>query len=126
MVGIMKNTISVIKDIKVLQDTAKYRLSLVKLDNLDVTTFDKAISDHFKMGDKVEIDYEETEKYKTIKSIKQYIEGSKEVYEKVSEQISNSINQPVDKKITEMIENNIFSSDFELSGKKYEITIKEK
>lgn len=118
----IKNTINTIRDISVLKDTEKYKLSLVKLDGLDVTTFDKAISEHYKIGDKVEIDYEETEKYKTIKTIKKYVEGSKEAYEK----ISNSLNQPTEEKVVDMIENSIFTSEFELGGKVYEVTIKEK
>lgn len=122
----MKNIIGTIQEIKVLQDTEKYRLSLVKLDCLDVTTFDKDISEHFKIGDKVEIDYEIVEKddkvFKTIKTIKIYVEGSKEICEK----ISNSLNQPTEEKVSNMIENNIFTSDFELDGKVYEVTINRK
>lgn len=118
----IKNIIGIIQNIETLQKTDKYTLSLVKLENIDLTTFDKSIAEHFKKGDKVEIDYEESEKYKTIKTIKIYEEGSKEAYE----QVSNSLNQPVEERVTNMIENNIFTSEFILNEKCYEITIKEK
>lgn len=118
----IKNVIGTIQDINVLKKTEKYTLHLVKLDNIDLTTFDKAISDHFKIGDKVEIDYEESEKYNTIKTIKLYIEGAKEVIEEVN----NSLNQSVDERVINMINNNTFTTDFVMNERCYEITIKEK
>ena len=135
----------VIKEIRLLKDTysngfggREYKLSLVKVlagtEELELTTFNEAISERFSVDDKVDIEFEEKGEYKTIKSIKMFQEGTKELYKKLIkdntpksvEEESNSLNQEFNDKITHMINLGIFTSNFDLKDRLYEITIREK
>lgn len=138
----------VIQEIRLLKDTygntegkREYKLSLVRVlagtEELELTTFNEAISERFSEEDKVDITFEEKGNFKTIKTIRMFQEGTKELYEKligddilknknIIENLSNSLNQAFNEKVVNMINLGLFVSDFELKDRMYEITIKEK
>lgn len=76
----LKEQIGKIEDIKVLKTTDKYTLSAVIIGGLSLSTFDKGIAEHFKIGKEVICEYEDDGKYKTIKTIRVYNEEGEKKY----------------------------------------------
>lgn len=111
----LKTIIGKINKIKLLRETETYRLTLIVIDDLEVTTFDKGIADHFNEEDVVKCEYEETEKYTTLKSIKIY-----------NEEAENKLNEYLKENkldVQEVLTNDIFSNKFKIGTDSYRITI---
>lgn len=121
----MKKFTGKIQEIKLLKDSGTYCLYLVKIDELDLTTFDKKIPTEYAIGCCVDVEYEVTEKYKTIKHIAEHSESNEAI---VKEMISkySPYKTEIEKKVTDLINKNVFSSEFSIGEKVYEIIIKPK
>jgi len=118
----IKNITGKIQEIKLLKESPTYSLFLVKVDDTDLTTFDKGIS-NYSLEDEVDVEYEESEKYKTIKSIKKKSENTNQLVKDMINKYS-PYKKEVEEKVMDLINNNIFSSEFKLGDKTYEIIIK--
>lgn len=106
-----KQLIGELREIELLRETDKYSLYKVLIDTISLTTFDKGIKDHFKIGEKVLCNYEDDGKYKTIKSIKEYSEEAEKKYKDYTTSMKEK-------------ESEIFKTNFQYNGENMEIAIK--